>query len=98
MYTVLSMNKRSLIDAISQRTGQSKVATEAALEAFVEVVQEALLQGDDVVLHGFGTLETSVRKARGGHNPHTGQAVLLPELRLARFRAGKEFKARLNQK
>jgi DNA-binding protein HU-beta len=97
MDTVRSMNKQGLVEEISRRALCSQVAAEAMVEAFAAALEAALLRGEDLTLKGFGTFELSVRKARRGHNPHTGKTVKLPELKLVKFRAGKDLKARLNK-
>ena len=54
------MNKSDLIAAISAKTGTTKKDAEAALNAFVSVVTEALEKDEKVQLVGFGSFE--VRK------------------------------------
>ena len=65
------MNKAELVAAIAAKTGESKKATEAAVNAFTEVVSEALKGGDKVQLVGFGSFEVRKRAARKGRNPQT---------------------------
>lgn len=76
----------------------AKVDIERVLNAMMRVIQERVAAGDDVTLMGFGTFTASVRKARGGYDPHKGEAVRLPEIVLPRFKAGKDFKLSLNKK
>ncbi len=54
------MNKAELIAAIAAKTGDTKKGAEASVNAFVDVVTEALTEGDKVQLVGFGSFE--VRK------------------------------------
>ena len=65
------MNKAELVAAIAAKTGESKKATEAAVNAFTEVIAEALKGGDKVQLVGFGSFEVRKRAARKGRNPQT---------------------------
>ena len=51
------MNNAELVAAIAAKTGESKKATEAAVNAFTESVAEALKGGDKVQLVGFGSFE-----------------------------------------
>ncbi|MGO0807500.1 HU family DNA-binding protein, partial [Clostridioides difficile] len=44
-------------------------ALEAALNAFMSSVQDALVNNEKVQLVGFGTFETRERAARQGRNP-----------------------------
>ena len=66
------MNKTQLIDVVAVKTGLKKKEAEAAVNATVEAIAEALKAGDKVQLIGFGTFEVKERAARAGRNPKTG--------------------------
>ena len=57
------MNKAELIAAIAAKTGDTKKVAEATVNAFVETVTNALVEGDKVQLVGFGSFEVSIRAA-----------------------------------
>ena len=61
----------------------------------VERIVAALARGDRVELRGFGTFSTRVRTGRPGRNPRTGEPVAVPDKMVLRFKAGKEFRGRL---
>src|SRR5260221_12788684 len=89
------MNKRDLIDAISNRMGDKKTATEA-LNAVLDTIQATVAKGDKVAITGFGVFEKQVRPARTARNPANGAAVKVPKTAMARCRAGADFKAIVN--
>jgi DNA-binding protein HU-beta len=89
------MNKRDLIDAISNRMGDKKTATEA-VNAVLDTIQSAVAKGDKVAITGFGVFEKSVRPARTARNPATGAAIKVPKTSVPKFRAGADFKAMVN--
>lgn len=86
------MNKRDLIDAISDRMG-SKVMASEAVNAVIGTIQETVASGDKVTITGFGVFEKQVRPARTARNPGTGATVRVPKTSVPRFRAGADFKA-----
>ena len=55
------MNKADLIAAIAAKTGDTKKVAEAFVNAFVDVVTEALVEGEKVQLVGFGSFEVRKR-------------------------------------
>ena len=55
------MNKAELIAAVAAKTGDTKKAAEESVNAFVEVVTNALKEGDKVQLVGFGSFEVRKR-------------------------------------
>lgn len=58
------MNKAELIAAIAAKTGDTKKGAEASVNAFVDVITEALREGDKVQLVGFGSFEVRKRAPR----------------------------------
>ena len=66
------MNKTELIEKIAVGAELSKADAKKALEAAVEAIKTALVEGDKVQLIGFGTFSVNERPAREGMNLRTG--------------------------
>ena len=92
------MNKSELIAAIAAKTGDTKKDAEATLNAFVDVVTEALVKGEKVQLVGFGSFEVRKRAARKGRNPQTKEEIKIPASKAPVFKAGKALKELVNKK
>ena len=92
------MNKSELIAAIAAKTGETKKDAEATLNAFIDVVTEALVKGDKVQLVGFGSFEVRKRAARKGRNPQTKEEIKIPASIAPVFKAGKALKELVNKK
>ena len=73
----------------------SKKDAEAALNASVEAISEALAQGDKIQLIGFGSFEVKERAARVGRNPKTKEEIKIPASKYPVFKAGKALKDRV---
>lgn len=81
------MNKAEFIDAIAAKAGMTKVDTRKALDAMVDVAKEELKKDGKIALVGFGTLGTTLRPARKGHNPRTGKAIKIAAKKVVKFKA-----------
>ena len=92
------MNKAELIAAVAAKTGDTKKAAEEAVNAFVEVVTNALKEGEKVQLVGFGSFEVRKRAARKGRNPQTKEEIKIPASKAPVFKAGKALKELVNKK
>lgn len=92
------MNKSDLIAAMAAKTEFTKKDAELALNAFVDVVTEALVEGDKVQLVGFGSFEVRKRAARKGRNPQTKEEIKIPASKAPVFKAGKALKDLVNNK
>ena len=86
------MNKTELIAAVSENAGLTKKDTERVLNAAIDAVTAALIQGEKVQISGFGTFETKDREARVGRNPHTKEAIEIPATRVPTFKPSKALK------
>lgn len=86
------MNKDRLVDAVAAKLGTTKAEAERALSAILEEITTTLSRGEEVTLTGFGNFEVSVRKARPGVNPRTGEKIQIAATKVPRFRAGKGLK------
>ncbi len=92
------MNKSDLVAAMAAKTGDTKKCAEETLNAFVDVVTEALVKGEKVQLVGFGSFEVRKRAARKGRNPQTKEEIKIPASKAPVFKAGKALKDLVNNK
>ena len=86
------MNKNELVAAAAEKSGLSKKDMEAALNASIETITEALAAGDKIQLVGFGAFEVKERAERVGRNPKTKEAITIPASKAPVFKAGKALK------
>ena len=92
------MNKAELVAAIAAKTGDTKKGAEASVNAFVDVITDALAKGDKVQLVGFGSFEVRNRAARKGRNPRTQEEIKIPASKAPVFKAGQALKDLVNKK
>ena len=91
------MNKTELVEKIAVGAELSKADAKKALEAAVEAIKTALVEGDKVQLIGFGTFSVNERPAREGINPRTGEKVAIAAKKVAKFKAGAELADAVNK-
>ena len=90
------MNKADLINALAEKNGLKKKDAEAAVNAVLDLIAEALKKGEKVAIMGFGSFETKTRAARTGKNPATGATIQIPASKAIVFKAGKALKDMIN--
>ena len=86
------MNKSELIAKIAEKSGLNQKDAGKALDGLTQAISDALANGEDVTLVGFGTFKVTERKAKKGRNPATGEAIQIPAKKAPIFKAGKAFK------
>jgi len=86
------MNKNELVSAVADTADISKKDADAAITAFIDVVTQALREGERVQLVGFGTFEVRKRAARVANNPQTKEPMQIGPSVVPVFKAGKILK------
>lgn len=86
------MTKKELVAAMAEKTEQTKKDTEVMLNALIDVVTEALTDGEEVAIAGLGKFEVRERAARSGRNPQTGEAIEIAACKVPAFKAAKALK------
>ena len=86
------LNKSDVVAGIAEKTGFTKVDSERALDALIDIIKEALQQRREIRLLGFGSFYVSKRNATMARNPRTGEEIKVPETFIPKFRAGKQLK------
>jgi DNA-binding protein HU-beta len=90
------MNKSEFNAAVAEAAALSKTDAANAVDAMIEVVKNALKNGDTITLVGFGTFSVRKRAARQGRNPQTGATIKIKASKNPAFKAGKALKDAVN--
>jgi len=88
------MNKAELIEALAQRSGLQKQKAKKLLEAYVNIVTEAMSHNEVI---GFGTLIPRPQTERLARNPKTGTPVMIPARTTVKFKPGKYLLDAINK-
>jgi DNA-binding protein HU-beta len=88
------MTKAEFIDRVADKANLTKKDAGAAVDAFLESVEEALKDGQSITFTGFGKFHVQQRAARMGVNPRNpGQKVHIPAATVPKFTAGSSLKS-----
>ncbi|MBO7121467.1 MAG: HU family DNA-binding protein [Bacilli bacterium] len=90
------MNKAELVEAVAEKAELSKRDAEAAVDAVLEVIEAAVVKGEEVKLSGFGIFSKKARAAREGTNPSNQKKIKIPASNTVAFKVSKAFKEKLN--
>ena len=90
------MNKKELINAISQTSKLTKADSEKALNAVISCVTDLLAKGDSIILPGFASISVKERTTRTGRNPATGKPMNIPASKTVGFKVGSKLKEAIN--
>lgn len=92
------MNKHEFIDHIASKHGCTKKEAEKAIDIFTSSVINALGEGKEIVLVGFGHFSISKVAERKGRNPRTGAELRIAPYNQPKFKVGQKLKDAVNKK
>lgn len=91
------MVKSELVKIISEKLNISHQKTEDAVEAFFDLLTQALATGKRVELRGFGSFSSREYASYIGRNPKTGEPVNVAPKILPFYKMGRELKNAINK-
>ena len=91
------MTKTELISAVADKTDSTKKNAEAAVNAIISTITDALASGEKVSIVGFGTFEVRDRKEKQVLNPQTKQMMTAPASKAPAFKACQALKSAVNK-
>lgn len=91
----MAVTKAELAERLFTEVGLNKREAKEFVDAFFDVIRDALERGDQVKLSGFGNFDLREKNQRPGRNPKTGKEIPISARRVVTFRAGQKLKARV---
>lgn len=85
------MTKAEIVAKIAEKTGIEKANTQEVVEAFMNVVKEAVAQGEPVYLRGFGSFIRKTRAEKVGRNIKKEEKIIIPAHNIPAFKPSKTF-------
>ncbi len=95
MRSVGTLTRADLADTINRKLGFSRAESLELVEAILRHMCEAMSNGENVKISGFGTFVLRDKKERIGRNPKTGVEVPITPRRVLTFRASQLLKERV---
>lgn len=92
------MNKADFIRHIAEQHKCTQVEAEKTIDMFTSSVIDAMGQGKEISLIGFGNFSVSKVAARTGRNPKTGDALNIAAYNQPKFKVGQKLKDAVNKK
>ncbi len=86
------MNKKEFITEVNNKTGLTKKDCKLCLDAIIDVIKDALKQGDSVTLSNFGKFKVSEKKAKQMYSFVTGKTQIIQARKTPTFRASDNLK------
>src|SRR3546814_11575040 len=91
----MALTKAEMAERLYEDVGLNKREAKEFVDAFFDVLREALQQGRQVKLSGFGTFDLRRQNQRPGRNPKTGAEIPITARTVVTFRPRQKLKERV---
>ena len=90
-------NRVELVSRIAESGHLTKQATNKFIDAFVDVISNAMINGETIHIMGFGDFEVRERAERNGVNPRSGKKIKIPKTYIPAFKPSVVLKNAVNK-
>lgn len=90
-----TLTRMDLSEAVFREVGLSRNESAQLVERVLEMMSDALVEGEQVKISSFGTFSVRSKTARVGRNPKTGEEVPISPRRVLTFRPSHLMKDRV---
>jgi integration host factor subunit alpha len=90
-----TLTRAEIAERLNRQIGLSRAESAQLVEQVLELVAEALAQGQNVKISGFGTFVLRDKNERVGRNPKTGVEVPITPRRVLTFRPSQSLRDRV---
>ena len=89
----MALTKAAMAESLFEELGLNKREAKELVEQFFEEIRNALENGYQVKLSGFGNFDLRDKSERPGRNPKTGEEIPITARRVVTFHASQKLKA-----
>ncbi len=91
----MALTKAEMAEALFEELGLNKREAKELVDLFFDEIRNALGNGRQIKLSGFGNFDLRDKNQRPGRNPKTGEEIPITARRVVTFRPGQKLKARV---
>ena len=93
----MTLTKADLVQNVyKSQDNLTKAQATQAVEALLTTMKNCLVDGEELLISGFGKFNVKDKKARRGRNPQTGEELILDPRRVITFKPSGILRSRIN--
>lgn len=90
------LNRKDIVDAICEETNLSKKEARTAIDITFDMIEAAIVKGEEVNITNFGVFVPKTRQPRDGTHPKNHNRIKIEETKTVTFRVSKALKNKIN--
>ncbi|PKL95457.1 MAG: integration host factor subunit alpha [Gammaproteobacteria bacterium HGW-Gammaproteobacteria-8] len=91
----MALTKADLANMLFEEVGLNKREAKEFVDAWFASIRDALEEGEQVKLSGFGNFQLRDKSQRPGRNPKTGEDIPISARRVVTFKPGQKLRGRV---
>jgi len=92
----MTLTKQKLAEGIRGTCGFTKQDSQRLVERVLEIMKDTLVNGEDVLISGFGKFCVKDKNSRRGRNPATGEDLILDQRKVVTFKCSGVLRDKIN--
>lgn len=94
----MTLTKAELVQQVyKNHDSLTKAQATESVESFLKLSKDSLINGENLLLSGFGKFNVKDKKARRGRNPQTGEELTLDARRVVTFKPSGILREKINK-
>ena len=91
-----TLTRMHLGEAVFREVGLSRHESSQLVESVIQIISDALVDGETVKISSFGTFSSRKKRSRIGRNPKTGKEAPIDARKVITFRPSHLMKEKVN--
>ncbi len=91
-----TLTKAHIVEKLFARNLFTKGESAQIIETLFELMKQALQDGDDVMISGFGKFSVREKHQRRGRNPQSGEPMTLAPRKVITFKCSSVLREKMN--
>lgn len=94
----MTLTKTTMAEKLTEKLDLPTDKAQKALEILLDIMKETIINGEEIMISGFGKFHVNEKKARKGRNPATSSEMILAARKVVTFNCSGKLKEKLNNK
>ena len=92
----MTLTKESLVETVRDDCELTKRDSQKLIEKLLGIIKDTLVNGEDILVSGFGKFYVKDKRRRRGRNPVTGEDLMLDPRRVVIFKCSGVLRDKIN--
>ena len=94
----MTLTKVNLVETVRDMCELTKKDSHKLVDKLLEIIKDTLVNGEDVLVSGFGKFCVKDKRRRRGRNPATGEDLMLESRKVVIFKCSGVLRDKMNGK